>query len=252
VKFQKKTPVEKKRSIKSQVFQKRRVFYGLDRATKAVSQSGEIILVEGYTDVIHMHQAGIENTIAGIGTALTQDHAQLLIARFPEAKIILLYDGDEAGTKATLKAGALLLPKKDTLVSQLPPEKDPANILEEKGNIREYLDKRVDFLTFYLTHYAEQAGDSLRTFAGKRALLQRVQDELWEDIPSHEKPIFLHSVAETLGLRDSDLERFLVGRETRPHSRGEVYWEERLLGQLVSGKLLSLEKGNHFILICGG
>ena len=81
------------------VYNKSRVLYGLHQSKKSISSSNQCILVEGYTDVISLHQAGIENVVASSGTALTEDQVRI-IQRFTP-NIIVLFDGDAAGFKAS-------------------------------------------------------------------------------------------------------------------------------------------------------
>src|SRR5690606_26077236 len=91
----------------SPVFKKHEILFGLEKAKKALRENGHLIVVEGYTDVMAMHQIGYHNTMATCGTALTDEHAKL-IKRFAE-EVVLLFDGDEAGQSAMLKAIDTLL-----------------------------------------------------------------------------------------------------------------------------------------------
>jgi DNA primase len=86
----------------TKLYKKDRVLYGLNHAAKAIREAGFAYVTEGYFDVISMHNAGIENTVASCGTALTEGHFKLL-ARYCK-HIVLLYDGDKAGRAATEKA----------------------------------------------------------------------------------------------------------------------------------------------------
>ena len=90
-------------------FHKGNLIYGLDRAGSAIRRAGHAVLVEGYTDVMAAHQVGIDNVVAVLGTSTTADHAGLL-RKHGARRISLLFDGDEAGRKACLKALAGLLP----------------------------------------------------------------------------------------------------------------------------------------------
>jgi DNA primase len=106
------------------LYQKEKVLFGLYQALKGIKQEGYAILTEGYTDVISMHTAGAENTVATCGTALTDSQA-ILLKRFT-SRIVLMRDGDAAGIKATSRDLALLLKhgfKVDVFI--LPKDKDP-------------------------------------------------------------------------------------------------------------------------------
>ncbi|MFV0346892.1 MAG: DNA primase [Bacteroidales bacterium] len=94
-------------SPESEIYHKSRVLYGIFQAKKAITQNDKCFLVEGYTDVISMHQSGIENVVASSGTALTDDQIRL-IKRFTN-KVTVIYDGDAAGIKASMRGIDLLL-----------------------------------------------------------------------------------------------------------------------------------------------
>src|SRR5699024_5496269 len=83
------------------IFHKGALLYGLDVAAQALRDSGEAVIVEGYMDVIALHQAGFTNAMATLGTALTQEHADLL-SRLEVDRLYLAFDADEAGQRATL------------------------------------------------------------------------------------------------------------------------------------------------------
>jgi len=87
-------------------FNKSRLLYAYNLAKKAIHKKGEIIITEGYLDVVMLHQAGFDNAVATLGTALTQEHLPLL--RKGEPRIVMAYDGDKAGRTAALKASKLL------------------------------------------------------------------------------------------------------------------------------------------------
>ena len=111
-------------SPESDVYHKSNLLYGLFFARQAILKSDKCYLVEGYTDVISMHQAGIENVVASSGTSLTQNQIRL-VKRFTH-NITVLYDGDEAGIKASLRGIDLLLEEGlNVRVVLLPSGEDP-------------------------------------------------------------------------------------------------------------------------------
>jgi len=93
-------------SPETPLFNKSRLLYAYNLARNEVYKKKEIIITEGYLDVVMLHQAGFENTVATLGTALTKDHLPLL--RKGEPKVVMAYDGDSAGINAALKAARLL------------------------------------------------------------------------------------------------------------------------------------------------
>jgi DNA primase len=113
------------------VFQKSRVMYGLNRAKSAIARS-QAVVVEGYTDVIALHEAGIEEAVATNGVALGETHFELLRRFCPRA--VLMFDSDEAGKGAT-ERGFSLQHKLgfEVLVAPLPAGRDPAEVAQEDG-----------------------------------------------------------------------------------------------------------------------
>ncbi|MFI3248206.1 MAG: DNA primase [Rikenellaceae bacterium] len=137
-------------SPESEIYSKKRELYGLFFAKRAIQQHDVVIMVEGYTDVISMHQAGIENVVSSSGTSLTVEQIRL-IGRFTK-NITVIYDGDAAGVKAAIRGIDLILREgMNVRVVSLPVEHDPDSFArahtadEVQGYIRE---KEEDFLTF--------------------------------------------------------------------------------------------------------
>ena len=125
-------------SNETELFHKGRVLYNLARARRAVQGAdgaGTVIAVEGYMDVIALYQAGIENAVAPLGTALTEDQLELLWRATPEP--VLCFDGDEAGTRAAYRAADLALaglrPGRSVRFALLPQGKDPDDLVREDG-----------------------------------------------------------------------------------------------------------------------
>lgn len=116
----------------SVVYQKAQVLFGLDRARRAMRADGEAVIVEGYTDVIAMHQAGVNTAVATCGTALGDGHFDLL-RRFTE-KVVLAFDSDEAGSEAASRSDQLESPFRLDLemrVAVMPEGLDPADLVRE-------------------------------------------------------------------------------------------------------------------------
>ncbi|MBK7643777.1 MAG: DNA primase [Planctomycetes bacterium] len=115
------------------LFHKGRLVYALDRALPAVRKCGQIVLVEGYTDVMAAHQVGLEQVVAVLGTATTDDHAGL-IRRTGARRVTLVFDGDAAGQKAAYKALHGLLPLELPIdVVTLEGGQDPCDVLVREG-----------------------------------------------------------------------------------------------------------------------
>lgn len=119
-------------SADAPLFSKSRLLYGLDVAREAVRKADEAVVVEGYTDCIMCAQAGIENAVAILGTALTEQHVQLL-RRFCR-KVVLVLDGDAAGQNAAVRSlGKFLAQDVDLRILPLPAGSDPADYLTDHG-----------------------------------------------------------------------------------------------------------------------
>jgi DNA primase len=119
-------------SADSIVYHKAQVLFGLDRARREISAESPAVIVEGYTDVIAMHQAGIKTAVATCGTALGDGHFDLL-RRFGE-KVVLAFDSDEAGSKAALRGDELESPFRldlDLRVALMPDGLDPADLVQQ-------------------------------------------------------------------------------------------------------------------------
>ena len=111
-------------------FHKSRTLYALHLAKREVQRAKEAVIVEGYTDVIACHQAGIENVVATLGTALTREHAQVL-QRLCD-RVVLIFDGDEAGQKAADRAVEVFFETSiDVRIAVIPGGHDPAEFLAE-------------------------------------------------------------------------------------------------------------------------
>ena len=134
----------------SEIYHKERELYGLYQAKKAIAKEDCVFMVEGYTDVISMHQCGIENVVANSGTALSV-HQIRLLHRFTN-NIVLLYDGDDAGVHAALRGTNMLLEEEmNVKVLFLPDGNDPDSFARNHTaeQFRQYIaDNQTDFIQF--------------------------------------------------------------------------------------------------------
>ena len=142
--------VKYQNSPESSIYSKRRELYGLFQAKQAIVKMDQVYMVEGYTDVISMHQCGIENVVANSGTALTKEQIHLL-HRFTN-NITLLYDGDDAGIHAAQRGTDMLLAAGMNVKILLLPDGDDPDSFARKHNaedFRRYVEEhQVDFLRF--------------------------------------------------------------------------------------------------------
>ena len=145
-----KTQAKYLNSTESVVYHKSKVLYGLYQAKQAIRKEEECLLVEGYTDVVSLHQSGVEHVVASSGTSLTEDQSKLIKRYTPN--ITILYDGDSAGIKAALRGVDLIL-QQDMNVSIVvfPEGEDPDSYVQKIGPtaFKEYIKTtKRDFISF--------------------------------------------------------------------------------------------------------
>lgn len=140
-------------SPESEIYHKSDVLYGIYFAKRAIMDADLCYLVEGYADVIAMHQAGVENVVASSGTSLTTGQIRL-ISRFTK-NVVILYDGDEAGIKASLRGTDMLLEEGlNVKVLLFPDGNDPDSYVKQVGSaaFKEYIEQHQEDFIFYKTH----------------------------------------------------------------------------------------------------
>lgn len=191
------------------IFHKGSQLFGISQAVKTIRTTKQFVLCEGNIDVVALHQAGVSNAVAPLGTAFTLDQAKLL-KRYADTGLII-FDGDEAGAKATAKASILCeTAGLEVSVAEIPPGSDPADIMQKDGP--ESLQKIVKYpiTSFeYLYKCAIKAND-VKTPEG----MERIVRELFPYISSIRSDVkrdaCLNSLAEKLGIgRDAILGDFL-------------------------------------------
>lgn len=137
-------------SPESEIYHKSRIVYGIYQARKAITHDDCCYLVEGYTDVLSLHEAGVENVVASSGTSLTQEQVRL-IKRFTQ-NITILYDGDAAGIKASIRGIDLVLEEgMNVKIVLLPDSEDPDSYSKKVSNeeFRAFIrDNETDFIRF--------------------------------------------------------------------------------------------------------
>ena len=146
-------------SPESEIYSKRRELYGLFQAKQAIVKHDHVYMVEGYTDVIAMHQCGLENVVANSGTALSDTQVRML-HRFT-SNITLIYDGDEAGIKASFRGINMLLSEGMNVKVLLLPDGDDPDSFSRKhdsGSFRRYINEHeVNFIRFKTSMLMKEA-----------------------------------------------------------------------------------------------
>jgi len=167
-------------SPETEIYHKSNVLYGLYQAKNIIRQKDNCFLVEGYTDVLSMHQSDVENVVASSGTALTEEQIKL-IKRFTE-NVTVLFDGDAAGIKAALRGIDLILKGGlNVRVVLLPDNNDPDSYSRKVGTseFQKYLaQKSQDFISFKAGLFAAESGndpirkaESIKEIVGSIALI---------------------------------------------------------------------------------
>lgn len=153
----------------NEIYSKSKILYGTWFARQAIDKHNECLLVEGYTDVISLHQSGIENVVASGGTSLTQDQLRLIKKYTPN--LTILYDGDQAGVKAALRGLDMALEEGlNVKLVLLPDKEDPDSYVNKIGPtaFREFISlNKKDFILFKLDVSLNEAGSD----ASKKALI---------------------------------------------------------------------------------
>jgi DNA primase len=213
-------------SNEGQVFHKGRQLYGLDVARSAAARDGRVVLVEGYTDVLALHQAGIGGVVGTMGTALTEHQADALIRLAPTA--LLCLDADAAGIEA-MRRGLEAVRRADARrpgrqlemrIVELPSGSDPADLVDQEGSdaLRERLDASVP-VTRFLIERTLAEGD-LRSAEGRDRLIEALRPTFAELPDGFLYQELLHVVSDRLDSSPDVLTRFLPPRgrrAERPH-----------------------------------
>ena len=133
-------------SPESSLFKKNSTLYGFYQAKETIMKERKVFIVEGYFDVISLHQLGVRNCVAPMGTSLTENHVRI-IKRYAE-KPVLMFDGDKAGRKATLRSAGLFLQKGvEPFVIRLPEGEDPDSLSRKNpSRMRELLSSPLPFI----------------------------------------------------------------------------------------------------------
>jgi len=213
-------------SPETTVFSKRRMLYAWDRALARVREKQQVILCEGYMDAIALHQAGLDWAVAPLGTAFTEDQAKLL--QRAARTVVCLFDADEAGQKAAVKAVEICEPLGlETFVARTQGSKDPSELLEKEGPeaVRNLLDspkKGFDFLLdFRYNAFTRDSGLDVRGFVGEIfSFLSRLDNGV-------QRETYLNRMAEYLGVqKDTLVEDFAKNDHRRTDRALEVRKEE--------------------------
>ncbi|MCC6811578.1 MAG: DNA primase [Deltaproteobacteria bacterium] len=203
-------------SPESPIFKKSRLLYGYSKAKNSIARKGGAWLCEGYLDVIALHQAGLDQAIAPLGTAVTPDHLPLL--RRVSQKAYTLFDGDAAGMRATRKTTELLLAHGFSVyVVAIPDGDDPDTLVLREG--REAVEKRVQTAPAAVQFFVQQAAQLMQPSVEGRVQAAGDLAPLLAKIPAGlERDLYVREAAQRLGIEEDMLRRFF-GRKTDADGR---------------------------------
>jgi len=187
----------------SVLFHKGRVLYGFHASHEAVRQSGRVVIVEGYMDLLALRRHGFEEAVATLGTALTKEHVRLLRGYAREA--IVVFDSDNAGKAAASKAFSIFLheefPAKAVL---LPENEDPDNYVNKRGlsAFQDLLTRAKPIFDFFLDLQVDQTG---RSIEGRLGILKQTIPLLCELKNAAQQSLYVKRVTEKLDLKESSV-----------------------------------------------
>jgi DNA primase len=202
------------------VYHKGRHLYGADLARASATKAGEVIVCEGYTDVIALHQAGFKNTVGLMGTALTEEQVGEL-GRMSQT-VLLALDADSAGQEAMLKASRLAARRKLELrVVELPAGADPAELVQREGadGIASAIERAVPFVRFRVERVLANGEDS--SAEGRDRMIAELRPVFETLAPSAMRMELTRMVSGRLGLSEGLAETLLAssGDQTRVAER---------------------------------
>ena len=265
-------------SQETPLFHKSNVLYGLDKAKNSMVSTGTAIIVEGYTDVIALHERGITNAVATLGTALTLQHVRT-ISRHASKRIVYLFDGDAAGQRAADRALAFIneemtpeagKSKIELCAVTLPDDLDPADFVEKRGadKLRELVSNAKPLIAYGIerrlaAHDLTSAEGRTRALADALSVLAPIKSSLLAKD-------YAVQLAGRLMMREQDvidaLAQVQPPRIYNPESRPSVAqapeqdfsqlseaeisrrkFERRLLGLLAQNPLMALEHADALV-----
>ena len=191
-------------SAENELYRKREQLFGIDLARSAAARAGRMILVEGYTDVLALHQAGLSNAVGIMGTSLTEEQVGILERVVSVLELCL--DADRAGQDAMLRAARLAESRKLELrVVPLPEGTDPADLIERDGAdaLRSLVEQSAPFIVFEVERILERT--DIRTAEGRDRALAELRPVLAEQPASLLLEDLLRRVAGRLDLSEKRL-----------------------------------------------
>ncbi|MDN5211136.1 DNA primase [Fulvivirgaceae bacterium BMA12] len=224
-------------SPETEIYHKSKVLYGIHQAKQAIRQADNCFLVEGYTDVISMHMAGVKNVVASSGTSLTDEQIKL-INRYTR-NITVLFDGDAAGIRASIRGVDMILETgMNVKVVVFPDGEDPDSYARKSGSaqFQEYLQKESqDFIRFKISGYAKEGvGDPVK----KAETIRNIVESISKIPDAIQRAVYIQESSKLLDIDESILiaeqNKILIKKhkEQRREKSSQQVEEEALLDKL--------------------
>lgn len=242
-------------SPESEIYHKDHELYGLYQAKRAIVKEDCVFMVEGYTDVISMHQCGIENVVANSGTALS--YYQIRLLRRFTSNIILLYDGDEAGIHAAMRGTDMLLAEGMNIKVLVLPDGDDPDSFSKKHDatyFREYIQQhQTDFIRFKTDQLLNGVTDPIKRSEAISNIIKSVSvipDQIIRDTYLHECSNMLQIGEQTListmnnFIRNAKEEK---AKEAERQTRRQQYNEQQPTNDLPEEPAQTEQQANNFI-----
>ena len=194
-------------SANTTIYDKSKILYNLQNARKSIHLTGKVLLVEGYFDVITLHDAGLTNVVASLGTSFSQRHA-LLLKRFTK-EVLIIYDGDSAGMRAATRGlNTLVKEGLQVKVALLPNGEDPDSLVRNGGSeaIKTYLDRSLNLIEFQIQRAVEQGAIQ------KIEVKSKAVQDIAATLASLDSPLELNAYVDQVS-RELELERAVVFQE---------------------------------------
>ena len=240
-------------SSEGPVYRKGRQLFGLDLARTHIAKAGSVVVVEGYTDVLALHQGGFRNCVASMGTALTEEQLGEL-ARLAR-EVVLAFDADRSGQEAMLRAQSAAAGRGLILkVVRLPDDKDPCDLLAEEGpdSFKTRVGDAIPILEFQVSSALE--GADMSSAAGKDRVVAELAPVFIAVQPSAERDEQIRHVADRLDLSEHLLAPLLArpregapARTTRLGERGAASPMERFERVFLAMCVSSGERGRQHL-----
>ncbi len=251
-------------SPETEIYQKRKVLYGYFEAKDYIRELNKVIVVEGYIDLLSLHQVGIKNVVATLGTALTKEHGKL-ISKFAK-EVILMFDSDKAGKKAVIEASKVLLTENLDVKYCIMPEGEDPDSTAKKGYsyVNSLINQSVDIFRFLIEKIDEYSSDEYKT---DDKVLKKKKEiiDLYINLLNHledgvKKGILLKQLSDITGIPiellntvRNPIEINFVGKEESSESKDKYlsYNEKLILKTLLNKKEEILKEFSEFDKIKG-